>query len=255
MIKNKNTITIATAFIGILLTTIAFNACEDREFNNPYDENVEIDTLNYTNELPSEFPLEVGNAWEYERTYYENGEFDTSYLDTLYIAGKYQDYFLYSWDPKYYYSLVKNSDNKLVNYGSIRPNDTTFHDDPRIWAFYGKTGCLNSTSFNNYDNSNIDSLCISIDENREYFGEKWNTYIEERTFINDRDKRVMYYTKLGVVRVKYLNENNNLSSEIIMVEALDDLNPPELSNDTKENEIKLSKHHQIRLPDQSLTSK
>ncbi|MCF8232778.1 MAG: fibronectin type III domain-containing protein [Bacteroidales bacterium] len=45
MIKNINNITIATAFIGILLTTIAFNACEDREYNNPYDQKVEIDTL------------------------------------------------------------------------------------------------------------------------------------------------------------------------------------------------------------------
>lgn len=42
---------------------------------------------------------------------------------------------------------------------------------------------------------------------------------------------------------------------IMMVEALEDLNSPELSNDTKENELKLSKHHQIRLPDQSLMSK
>jgi hypothetical protein len=228
-------------FLAILVLVIF--SCEKDENNN-------------TNELPNKFPLEVGNAWKYERTYYEKGAIDTSYLDTLYIAGKHQDYFLYSWNPRSYYNLVKNSDNKLVNYGVINPNDTTFFDDAYIWSFYGKTGCLDSTSFVNYNyNSDIDSFCISIDENREYFGEKWNTYTEKRTYKKDRDKMLTHYNNLGYVSFRDFDENDNLTHETVMIEELEGITPPELSSDAEENGIKSSKDHQIRLPDQSLISK
>jgi len=208
--------------IGLTSLVILFS-CESDDNNS-----------NATHELPSEFPLEVGNAWEYERTFYENGAIDTSYLDTLYIAGKYQDYFLWYWDSWNHYVLVKNSDNKLLYYGTIEPNDTIFRDEPGVWAFYGKTGCLDSTSFANYYyNSNIDSFCISIDENREYFGEKWDTYIEKRTYKDNRDKTLHYYNKLGFVEFTGFDKNNNLTFEHIMIKKLENANPPEFSNDAK----------------------
>jgi hypothetical protein len=206
------------------------------------------DNIN-THELPSRFPLEVRNAWKYERIYYENGSVDTSYLDTLYIAGNYQDYFLYSWSPKDYYSLVKNSDNKLVNYGRIDPSDTTFYGEGIIWSFYGKSGCFDPLSYENYDfwDSEVDSFCISIEDNKEYFGEKWNTYVEEMTSTEYEDITTIY-NRLGYVHFKYYDDNNILTSESIMIEKLENVDPPELSNDGKENKIKLTSDPITHLP-------
>jgi len=231
---------LSLTFLTILIL-VSFS-CEEDENNN-------------TNQLPTEFPLEVGNAWVYERNDYENGAVDTSYLDTLYIAGKHQDYFLYSWNPKEYYSLVKNSDNKLICYGSIKQNDTTFFDKASIWYFYGKTGCLDSTSFANYYyKPDMDSACISVDKNREYFGEKWNTYIMKKTFeFDDEVKTLTYYNKIGLVDSKvFNNENNNLITEKIIIKELKNVNPPELSNDAKEEGLKTSKDYQTHIKKRSL---
>jgi hypothetical protein len=199
------------------------------------------DNTKKTNELPDKFPLETGKAWKYERTYYENGAIDTTYFDTLYISDKHLDYFLYSWNPSSYHFMIKNTDDKLVQYGAIYPNDTSFYAEPRIWAFFGKTGCLDATNFENYHyDSGLDSLCISVEENKEYFDEKWNTYIQEKTFTDGRYRSVTYYNKLGFVHFKFYDENNNLTEENEMIEELENINPPKM----KSNAEKVEFNHQ-----------
>lgn len=89
MIKNKNSITIATAFIGILLTTIAFNACEDREYNNPYDEKVEIDTL-----APYDLQVEQTGIFERKLTWKCDAEkVEKFIIDKKVGDGNWQDTF------------------------------------------------------------------------------------------------------------------------------------------------------------------
>lgn len=104
-------------------------------------------------DLPTQFPLTVGNAWVYERHDYETGA-DSMILDTLYISGMYNDYYKYSWSPDEYYLLVKNFDNKLLIFGNISFGDypdTAFFDKPCIGEFFGEdTGYVNIKNFDNY---------------------------------------------------------------------------------------------------------
>ena len=87
-------------FLCLLFLTNVFN-CSDPASSKK----------NKNTRLPTEFPLEVGTAWIYEDHFYDSGETDVGY-DTLYVFGKDNQYYLYSWDPTYYYSLIKNHDNK-----------------------------------------------------------------------------------------------------------------------------------------------
>ena len=206
-----------------------------------------------TNELPIIFPLEVGNAWKYERKYYENGILDTSYFDTLYIAGLYQDYFLYTWNPEQYYNLVKNVDNKLIRYGYIDLMDTIMYYEPDIWAFYGEIDCLDSTDFENYSYiSNLESCCISVENNRVFFGEEWDTYVMEKKYTSYAPDMIDRYNKLGFVSFKRYDENNYLISETVMVEVLNGVTPPEILKNVKESAIKQFNKIQIQLPDGSI---
>ena len=190
--------------------------------------------------LPNEFPLQEGNAWIYERAYYENGLRNSTELDTLYIAGRFEDYYLYSWRPEVYFSLVKNYDNKLVNLGSIHIHDTgidtTFYDLPNIWAFYGETGYIDSTYFTNYSNTFVDSEFISILPDEEYFDEQYDTYkydILHNDIFNSREHQ--YVNKLGFVYWEFFDEYNNLISSIKMIDILEDFYPEELlTNNNRE---------------------
>ena len=191
--------------------------------------------------LPNEFPLEEGNAWIYERAYYENGLRDSTILDTLYIAGRFEDYYLYSWNPEEYFNLVKNYDNKLVNFGSIYIHetgiDTTFYDSPSIWAFYGETGYIDSTYFENYNYYENDSLYISIIENEEYFDRRYDTYVTERKRIEYFSHRFQYLNKLGFAKWEYFDENGVISHGAEMIEILENFYPEEmLTNSNREKQ-------------------
>ena len=183
---------------------------------------------NSGNGLPSEFPLEEGNAWIYERVGYENGIQNTTLLDTLYIAGKYEDYFLYSWNPESYYSLIKNYDSKLIDYGIITNSDTIFYDVPHIWNFYGVSGNLDSTNYVNYDFSNIDSAYISVLSDEEYFDKTYDTYLFEERYLTPAPyfRMNLYINRLGYVYFEYFDEDDNLMQTIRMLEKLENFYPP-----------------------------
>jgi hypothetical protein len=134
-----------TIFSFILLIGVLIS-CEKEEESS--------DTLNL--QLPTEFPLEVGNAWVYERTF-NNG---TSFYDTLYITGTYEDYFIYSWNPGIYGSLVKNENNKLLNCGYINQSETVIYNSPDTWLIYDTIGTI-IPPIDGYNIDQTDSVKIS----------------------------------------------------------------------------------------------
>ncbi|WP_462280320.1 hypothetical protein [Salinivirga cyanobacteriivorans] len=148
-----------------------------------------------THELPSEFPLEVGKAWVYERTEYSP---DTSFLDTLYITGKVGEYYIYSWDPATYGSLVKNEDGALKQFGSIDAYDTIYYPDPSIWFIYDTLGTLTPPIYGVYQ-SDLDSINISTTLET-FEGEEYHSYIM-MNFFNDEHtyytSKIQTYNKLG----------------------------------------------------------
>ena len=195
--------------------------------------------------LPNEFPLEEGNAWIYERTYYEYGILDTTILDTLYIAGRFEDYYLYSWNPENYFSLVKNIDNKLVCFGSIF-SDTTFYDLPNIWAFYGETGNIDSTYYAGYSYTNIDSEYIDILHDEEYFDKNYDTYKKEQGLIESYSYNSIhqYLNKLGFVYWELFDEDNNLVGTTEMIEILDNFYPEQiLTNKNHKKSKTINQNH------------
>ena len=210
-------------FISFLVTIMTiFTSCSDTtSSNNGYG-------------LPNEFPLEEGNAWIYEKVSYTNELRDTAFIDTLYIAGKFEDYYLYTWNPEHNISLVKNIDNKLVCYGHINSYnsqiDTIFFDLTEIWAFYGETGYIDSTYYTNYSYGNIDSEYISILPNEEYFDKKYDTYRREITFFEFYFCKSMrqYTNKLGFVCWEFFDEDNNLFRTDKMIEKLENFYPEEI---------------------------
>jgi len=199
---------------------------------------------NSSYDLPNEFPLEEGNAWIYERVYYENGVQDTTILDTLYIAGRFEDYYLYTWSPEFHVSLVKNIDNKFVCFGYIDSYgseiDTVFYDFPEIWAFYGETGQIDSTYYLNYSYTNIDSEYISILPDEEFFNKRYDTYRREITFSEVLFCKVMYQltNKLGFVRWEFIDEDYNLTGTDEMIEKLEDFYPEEILTNKNQNTSK-----------------
>ncbi|MDX9694858.1 MAG: hypothetical protein RBT49_03620 [Bacteroidales bacterium] len=202
--------------VGLISFFLLFSCENDDEENNIHD-------------LPNGFPLKVGSAWKYQKTYFENGEIDTTYLDTLYISGTHESYYLYSWNPEIYKSLVKNVDNKLISYGHIG-SSVTFYDEPLIFFFYGKVGCLNSTDFENYDyDNNTESFCISIQNDMEYLGDNWDTYVEKITYLDNSDDEYTYYNSLGTVKIENFNEYNIITYRCVLLEKLENVYPPQLS--------------------------
>ena len=186
------------------------------------------------NNLPYEFPLKEGNAWVYETVVYGETWQDTI-LDTLYIAGKYEDYYLYSWEPSFYFSLVKNIDNKLVNCGMIADIDTIFYDLPYIWAFYGETGYIDSSHYLNYYYADIDSEYISILPKEIYLGGSYDTYKREITYVEGFYFKEMnqYTNRLGFACWEIFDENNNLDQTIEMIEKLENVYPKEVLTNKK----------------------
>jgi len=200
--------------------------------------------------LPYEFPLEEGNAWVYVNVYYENGLIDSTCLDTLYIAGQLEDYFLYSWRPEEYFNLVKNIDNKLVNFGSIHINeshiDTTFYDSPYIWAYYGNTGYIDASYYENYHYNPLDSLHISILNNEPYFGSKYDTYVSDKITRSDNyfSHRLGFSNKLGFACWKSYNEDNDLIRTTKIIEVLEDFYPERiLTNMNQKSSNSLNKNY------------
>lgn len=169
--------------------------------------------------LPSEFPLKIGQKWIYDRTYYSAGEVDSVQTDTLFIVGKWDDYYLYSWNPSEYFSLVRNYDNKLVNFGSILITnaDTLFHQIPYVWAFYEeKENSVPDLEGYNYFG---DSLFISVSHNEKWFGKIYDTYKLESKGINSNYyRKIVYYNILGFVKWEYFDAENNLIRKTVMVE-------------------------------------
>ena len=167
--------------LTLALTMAFFVACNDS------DEIV-------THGLPSEFPLEVGKAWVYERTYYY---LDTSYLDTLYITGQIDEYYIYSWDPATYGSLVKNEDGALKEFGLIDAYDTIYYPDPSIWFIYDTLGTLTPPIYGVYQ-SGLDSINISTTLET-FKGEQYHSY-RQANFYDEHyayDSTVQIYNKLG----------------------------------------------------------
>ena len=217
-------------FISFLVTIMAiFTGCTDTtSSDNGYG-------------LPNEFPLEEGNAWIYEKVYYINELRDTTLIDTLYIAGKFEDYYLYTWNPEHYISLVKNTDNKFVCFGYIDSYgseiDTVFYDFPEIWAFYGETGQIDSTYYLNYSYTNIDSEYISILPDEEFLNSQYDTYRREITFSEVLFCKIMHQftNKLGFICWEWFDEDNDLFRTDKMIEKLENFYPEEILNNKNQN--------------------
>ena len=98
--------------------------------------------------LPTEFPLEGGTAWVYERYSYEN---ESDYLqelnaeisyDTLYIEAFENDNYLYYWDYDLswgIFPIVKNFDNKLLHIGQVDTSDIVYFEKPVVWFVYDES--------------------------------------------------------------------------------------------------------------------
>lgn len=171
-------------------------------------------------DLPTQFPLTVGNAWVYESHDYETGA-DSMILDTLYIPGMYNDYYKYSWRPDEYYSLVKNFDNKLINFGQISfgvSPDTIFHEKPYIWAFFGEdTGYVDIKNFDNYSISG-DCLHIAIRHDFKLFDNIYDAYFTSR-IDTIADAVIIEFTTIeGFVQWNY--DNTGTSKLTVMTKMI-----------------------------------
>ena len=183
-------------------------------------------------DLPTEFPLQIGNAWIYERNYH-TGEPDSIQLDTLYIMGKFGDYYQYSWRPDENCTLVKNYDNMLLNCGYIgfneESNDTMIYEQPIIWFFYSQdTGYVNIEDYPDYE-LQYDSVHIGIEKNivrfeNIYEGYKVSNYGYSFSVQND----VFYLTVDGFIDAySYDSETGFLDQTVKMVKKLQNFYPPE----------------------------
>ncbi|HKK60196.1 MAG TPA: hypothetical protein VJ937_12005 [Salinivirga sp.] len=176
-----------------------------------------------THGLPSEFPLEVGNAWQYEHlTYHRDGSLDTSFFDTLQITGIHQDYYIYDWNYLTSSYLVKNENGILKKFGYIN-YDTVYYPDPEVLFIFNETGTLNVEEYYGTQ-SFIDSLTISTLEVN-FDGEQYNSYIETKylntsyEFIPDRVETM--YNKAGFYGEAQYYSNGNLMSEVHLIKRLD----------------------------------
>jgi len=186
----------AKVFIVIVLSFI-FIYCSDSTNSNE----------NYFG-LPTEFPLAEGNAWVYAKQYFQFSE-DSSIIDTLFIFGKYLDYFKYSWNPTEQFFLIKNYNDMLICYGDVLLNvepDTLMYDSPIIWSFFNEdTGFINSENYVGYKvpfaNMRIDKI-----SNIEIFNTSYDGYI---TSVIDTITNVAYRQEIiikeGIYKRLYFN--------------------------------------------------
>lgn len=181
-------------------------------------------------DLPTQFPLTVGNAWVYERHDYETGA-DTMILDTLYISGMYNDYYKYSWSPDEYCSLVKNFDNKLINFGHISfgvSPDTAFHEKPYIWVFFGEdTGYVDIKNLDNYSISG-DCLHIAIRHDFKLFDNIYDAYVQSEIDTTVDAVYVEVFTTIeGLVQGNFYDtDTGELTGMIKMIKKFTGFYPP-----------------------------
>lgn len=176
-----------------------------------------------THGLPSEFPLEIGNAWQYEHTiYYRDGSLDTSYFDTLRITGTHEGYYIYDWNHLSSSYLVKHENGILKKFGYIN-QDTVYYPDPEILFIYNETGTLNVEEYYGAQ-SLIDSLTISTLKVT-FNGEQYNSYVETK-YLNTSFEYIpaqveTMYNKAGFFGEVAYYSNGNLKEEIHLIERLD----------------------------------
>lgn len=156
--------------------------------------------------MPTQFPLEEGNAWVYNgKSYSDSGSY-TEYTDTLYICGKYEDYFLYKWGPLGRYNLVMNEDDKLVQYGYIEDNELLIYEKPNIWFWFGKTGRLIESDFNGYQYNPEDTISMNI-VREECLGYMLYGYVKETLNQNQYYNRsYSHLNEYGFYRWRYYDE-------------------------------------------------
>ncbi len=198
----------------ILSSMVCIHSCEEAD----------EDDLNPHIGLPTAFPLETGNAWIYERHYYED-DVDSVVLDTLYISGQYEDYFKYTWRPDEYASLVKNLDGLLLSCGRIDytgDGDTLMYEIPSIWAFFAEdTGFVDFTKHSEYRIYD-EKIHIGIESNIEAFGNFYSGYVASRidTSINEilRDQVT---TRAGFYQWRHYDQETQVKyRESIMIQQL-----------------------------------
>ena len=188
--------------------------------------------------LPTEFPLYENVGWVYTRISYadiddyNNYIPESQYNDTLYILTDIDEdgYFGFSWDLNYYYSLVKNYDNKLISYGShFYYNDTTyFYELPSLWAsydeFYDTTEYVNDyVTFPDSRTEVVDTL----------FGISYETYKNSLESGSDE-----YVNIEGFVKAT----NDIYFSRILMIEKLNDTELQNALNIAREQVSHLPNH-------------
>ncbi len=209
--------------------------------------------------LPNEFPLKVGKAWVFERHYYENHT-DTMFLDTLFIYGMYNEYYKYSWDPSSYTSLVKNENNKLLNFGSIRKYnsipDTFLYEKPHIWAFFNTdTGFIETSDYSDYFIFG-DSTHSSIQYNKEQFGKKFDTYILKWFYEFHSEKIYQYTNVLGFVHwMNYDDSTEYLKSETKLISILENFYPSVDTSMKKYSPQYMNNNNNIFKPDGLIRNK
>lgn len=171
------------ALLFFLCALSLFTGCGDvPNSTGAIKENVK-DTL----PLPTGFPLVDGNAWVYERCYYDSitGKLDSMKLDTLYVfASEEEHIFNYDWSPEDgSYSPVKQVGDTLFAYG----------DD--VWFIYHSP---TQHITDNYEN--IDSVTTDL---YEYEGKIEKVYIEHNTNYAYADSLCTVFGQSGRLFVTY----------------------------------------------------
>jgi len=157
----------------------------DNSDNETQSESIQVNVAN-PYPLPSEFPLFDNTGWIYKIQAYNSA---TEYLldlnpeillDTLYIFSSSDDYFLYSWRPTEYFSLVKNYDNKLLNIGEINlVSDTLyFYEKPVVWAVYDDV--FDTTIISQY--YELNGIFNRYEVEDSLFNHTYSSYVLEREY-------------------------------------------------------------------------
>jgi len=194
--------------------------------------------------LPTEFPLEVGNAFVYERLYYTNNQLDSTVLDTLYVYEMEGSYYKYSFRPWEYYNLVKNVPNMFLSYGTIyfsaQKKDTFMYDKPDVWMLYGFEGSIDTSEYSaNYD-LDVESWEIEVENEMKFAGNIYNAYkniFNHGTDYTVSPKREVYAIEDGFAQWNYYDADNNLVRQTKLKTVLKDTFPP-----TKKSSAQKSKN-------------
>ncbi len=208
-------------FLVITLLIASIAGCK-----NPFDSDKTKEDNPGT--MPVSFPLEVGNAWVYENVIYnDDGSIDSAISQTLYIAGRYQDYFLHTWAPAYHCSLVKNENEMLVDYGEITQDGLNMYAKPYFKAIYNRTGTIDFYSISEIDFSSFDSVRVDNIEDMVWMDEEMNT-IKITSFFTGNNYMETYITDKGMMQKKVFNSNGKLSQSLTIMETLKDTIPDDL---------------------------